>query len=130
MSTDFDPEPDVAGGGHEDPTEPQPTVSAPAPAPPDADPRGLDALDAFPDLAGDDEWPTAGPPSGLRVPVPVAALTLAAVALLGAAGGARLRGGQPATAPGANGNGAANAAAAGGPGGQGFGAGRGGGQGG
>jgi hypothetical protein len=107
----------------DDPTAPIP-VTGPAPRAGD-----LDALDAFPALDGDDEWPVAGPASGLRVPVPVAALTLAVVALLGAAGGARLRGAETGTPARAGGDNPAAAAGAGAPGQGGFG-GRGGGQGG
>jgi hypothetical protein len=73
-----------------------------------------DALDRLTDevdgLPADEEWPASGPRRGLRVRLPAAVLALVATALLGVAGGARLRGADPATGA----TGAAGAPGAGG----------------
>jgi hypothetical protein len=83
-------------------------------------PAALDALDAIPDLP-DHIGPTGRPAPGIRVPVPVAGLALVLVALLGAAGGARLKGNEQGTAgSGGARNGAATAAAGAGAGQGGF----------
>jgi hypothetical protein len=125
MSTDTDPVP--LGIGTDAATDRTVPMTPPVPGRAEAPAApGLDALDTYPDLDGDDAWPVAGPRSGIRVPVPVAALSLVVVALLGAAGGARLKGTAAAPSAAAGPGGVASAGAreatgrgAGGPGGAG-----------
>jgi hypothetical protein len=134
MSTDTDPidpmEPRGAAPAPPDPAdalEPPTVVDPTGEQPLPVDPQGMDALDALPDLPGI-AWPTRRPASGIRVPVPVAGLVLAGVALLGMAGGAHLKSNDQTTAAGGgarNGFAAGSAAGSGATGGQGF-AGRGG----